>query len=482
MKPNIVFILSDQHHADIMGNANDPYVDTPNMDKLAEHGVTFENNYCNSPLCCPSRSSMLSGLLPSENGVSNNMQCLPSDKATFAHSLTVAGYETVLSGRMHFVGPDQRHGFEKRLVGDITPSFFGVDNESEVYGDLKRTSNQNKISLKKSGPGNSAVLDFDKDVTEAACNHLEERNDDRPLFMTVGLYGPHCPYISSKELFDYYYNKLPEPELVSDEFREEVHPAIQKWYTNRELEQLSKEEVKRVRAAYYGMITHVDKLVGKVIDKVKETIGLDNTIIIYGSDHGDNIGQHGLFWKTNFYEASVRAPLIFSWKNKFQEGKRIKGLTSLMDLAPTLLEIGEAPSLPEMQGESLLPSLLNGEEVPEDKIVISQLGDIKGDNPSAMIRQGDYKLVRHYGYETPQLFNLTEDYEEMNDLGNDPDYREIREKLEAHLGEYWDPEEANEELKKALDHFSILKQWGKVTNVEPVEEWRGDVERNYLLN
>lgn len=480
-QPNIVFILSDQHHASVLGCAGDPYVRTPNMDKLAKSGTTLNHCYSSSPLCGPSRASMLSGLLPSETKIYNNMQCLPSDKATFVHALTVAGYETVLSGRMHFVGPDQRHGYEKRFVGDITPSFFGMDNEAEIYGPLKRTSNQSKISIDKSGAGHSAVLDFDVDVVNAACGYLETRADERPLFMTVGLYGPHCPYIAPKELYDYYYEKLPISEEVTAEYRNSVHPAIQKWYQLRDVMDVTVEDIRRIRASYYGMVEYVDSLLGKVLDTVERTLGLDNTLIVYASDHGDNIGEHGLFWKTNFYEGSVKVPAIFSWKNAIGEDRQLNGLTSLLDLAPTLIEAAKAPKLPQMDGQSLLRHLQTGEEIASDRAVISQLGDIKGDDPSAMIRKGKYKLVLHYGYEFPQLFDLEADPAEKHDLASRSEYGQIRDELERELLQYWEPEQAYQELQRALAHFDLIKQWGHLTNVPPLEEWRGDVSNNYVL-
>jgi len=480
--PNIIFIFSDQHNASVLGCAGDPYVRTPNIDKLAAKGTMFNNFYCNSPLCGPSRSSMLAGLLPSETGVYNNMQCLPSDKATFVHSLAVAGYETVLSGRMHFVGPDQRHGFEKRFVGDITPSFPGMDNEDEIYGPLKRTSNQNRISIEKSGPGSSAVLCFDEDVTAAACDYMENRDDDRPLFMTVGLYGPHCPYICPKELYDYYYKLLPVVEPITEEFRSALHPAIQDWIQQRKLIDVTAEEIHRIRASYYGMVEYVDRLVGKIVESVESNLGLDNTLIIYASDHGDNIGEHGLFWKTNFYDGASRVPAIFSWKDVIPEGMSYKGTASLLDMAPTLIDIANAPKLPKMQGESLLDKLKSGEDLPKERIVISQLGDIKGDQPSAMIRKGDWKLVLHYGYETPQLFHLESDPGERLDLASDPAHLHVRVELERELRKHWDPEQAYAALQNGIAHFDIIRKWVKEVKVEPLEEWRGDVNQNYLLN
>ena len=161
------------------------------------------------------------------------------DKATFVNSMTVGGYETVLCGRMHFVGNDQRHGYEKRLVGDITPCFIGGDNEAFIYGGFKRSSGQNLISIKKSGAGHSAVLDYDEDVTKEACRYLTERTDGRPLFMTVGFYGPHCPYIAPEELFRYYYKHLPELQFPSREEKAMMHPAIREWYANRGMEKVT---------------------------------------------------------------------------------------------------------------------------------------------------------------------------------------------------------------------------------------------------
>ena len=481
MKPNIIYLLSDQHNPAVMGCNGNPYVRTPNMDRLYHSGTALDSCYCAAPLCVPSRSALLTGLLPTHNGVYNNMQCLSSDKATFVNSLTVSGYETVLSGRMHFVGYDQRHGYEKRFVGDITPCFIGGDNETEIYGDFRRSSGQNLTSIKKSGAGHSAVLDFDRDVTEAACRYLESRTDERPLFMTVGFYGPHCPYIAPKELYDYYYNLLPEISFMGEEEKSRMHPAIQKWYENRKMDQVRPEDVRRIRAAYYGMVEYADSLIGQILDTVEKTIGWENTIIIYGSDHGDNIGEHGLFWKTNFYEGSAHVPMVFVQKGVFPENARIKGLTSLLDLAPTLLELVDAEQLPECDGISLANHLRTAEDIPEDREIVSVCSDIKGDNPSAMLCWKNYKLIKHAGYEDCQLFDLSSDPQELKDLGTDPEYCSIVAELEGKLLKYWDGETALKLLEKDKFHFRMLKKWYDIVNPEVIEEWRGDPAQNYLV-
>jgi len=479
-KPNVIFILSDQHNYNISGFMGNQFVKTPNIDKLAKNGVSMTNCYCNSPLCIPSRSSMLSGLLPSRTGIFNNMQCLPTDRATLVHSLSVSGYDTVLCGRMHFSGPDQRHGFEKRLVGDITSSFPGIDNQLEMYEELRGTSDQSRIAIEKSGNGSSVVLKFDTAVTEAACEYMINRKDERPLFMVVGMYAPHCPYVAYKEWYDYYYNLLPTPEVINDEYKKTLHPAIQKWIRLRSLDYVTNEELRRIRAAYYAMITFMDLNIGKIIDVIEKKFDLDNTVIIYGSDHGDNIGEHGLFWKSNFYESSSRVPLIFSWKGVFKENYRYGGLASLVDIAPTLLDIAQARMLPVMDGESLLNSLKTGEDISKDRIVISQLADIKGDYPSAMIRRGDYKLVVHYGYEKPQLFDLSKDPNELNDLGADSQYSEVVKLMKDELFKYWEPNKAYRDLNISIEHYKLIKDWINNIGWTPIEEWTTKKGDNYI--
>jgi len=481
MKPNIIYILSDQHNPQVMGCAGDPYVRTPHLDELKRRSVSLEQCYCAAPLCVPSRSSLLTGLLPTNTGVYNNMQCLSSDKATFVNLLTLAGYETVLSGRMHFVGMDQRHGFEKRMVGDITPCFIGGDNEEEIYGSFKRSSGQNLTSIRKSGAGHSAVLDFDRDVTDAACRYIREREDERPLFMTVGLYGPHCPYIAPKELYDYYYELLPELPDMSEEEAKNLHPAILKWYENRSMSEVTKADVRRIRAAYYSMVEYMDSLVGEVLQAAKERFGLDNTIIIYTSDHGDNIGEHGLFWKTNFYDGAARVPAMCSWKGHFAENVELHGLSSLLDLAPTLVELTGAPELPMCDGRSLVKNLESGEELPADRMIASVCSDIKGDNPSVMLRQGKWKFVKHAGYADCQLFDMEADRAEVHDLGREESCRPVVEDFLAKLVGVWDETEMLERLSRDKMNFRYMKQWFDLVKPPLVEEWRGDNKNNYLL-
>jgi choline-sulfatase len=479
-KKHIVFLLSDQHNPNILGYAGDPYVKTPHLDKLAENGVVFDNCYCPSPLCVPSRSSMMAALLPSNTGVYNNFQCLRSDKVTFAHCLSAAGYETVLSGRMHFIGPDQRHGFEKHLVGDITPTFPGIPIDA-FHDALAAADFPGRAPIEKAGPGHSNVFEFDKAVNSGAMDYLKNRKDPRPLFMTVGYFGPHCPFVCSKELYDYYYKTLPEPEEVTDEFRRSVHPAIRKFWQNRQIEDITREQTRKVRAAYYGMVEYFDSLVGTFLAELDRTLGLDNTIVVYASDHGENLGYNGVFWKSNYYEGSVRVPMVFSCPGLFPQKQRVKSPVSLMDIGPTLIDYAEGPELPKTDGASLLAALNGLKEVDPDRAVFSQLVDVKGDNPSIMVRKREWKFVIHEGYDLPQLFNVEADPEEKNDLGSDPRHAVVRKELAADAAGHWNGPEMIRQFEEDRKHDRIMRKWVVNSKQVNLEHWQGEKKNNYLL-
>lgn len=478
-QPHILLIQSDQHNPCICGYAGDTLVSTPNLDHLAEEGIVFENCYCNSPLCVPSRSSMLAGLFPTNTGVYNNLQCLRSDIATFATTLAIAGYDTVLCGRMHFTGYDQRHGFERRLVGDLNPTFPRRERQQSLYGPLVGTPDQSRVAIEKSGAGLSAMLCFDRAVADAACDYLQNRTDERPLFMTVGFGNPHCPFIAPEELYEKYYRQIDACSPPFDRPLDTLHPAIRRFIELRGIEQVTPEEFRRIRAAYYANVEYMDGLIGEVVKKTRETLGED-VVILYLSDHGECLGSHGLFWKSNFYEESVHVPLIICAPGRFPAGQRRSQLVSLVDIAPTLCDLGHAPHLPKEDGSSLLPLLENTDWDRED-VVISILTDIKGDLPSAMIRWGRYKLTKYSTIDLPLLFDLKKDPKELHNLATDPSYQEISSRLLNRLHKYWNEAKAMESLDQGIRQAELLRQWTKATRPQPIEEWPGHDHMNYLL-
>lgn len=473
-KPHILMIQSDQHHPFIGGYAGDPYVSTPNLDALANNGVVFERCYCNSPLCVPSRSSMLTGRLPVETGVYNNLQCLRSDQSTFATSLAIAGYDTVLAGRMHFTGYDQHHGFEKRLVGDLNPTFPRPERQKKLYGPLAGTPDQSRVAIEKSGAGSSAMLCYDRAVTDAACQYLRDRKDDRNLFMLVGYGNPHCPFIAPKDLYRKYFEKLPRIDMPL----EEHHPAIQQFIELRGIQHVSSDELHRIRSAYYANVEYMDGLIGEVVRCARKTLG-ENLVIIYLSDHGECLGSHGLFWKSNFYEESVHVPLIISAPSRFTSARRNSSVVSLVDIAPTLIDLAGATHLPSECGHSMLPLLRKGIwEHPN--VAISMLSDIKGDLPSAMILSNQYKLIKYCTIDLPMLFNLENDPGEANNLAAVDEYSNLVQELLMQLHQVWDEDKALKLLQEAKEQAQMLRSWTKATHPESIDEWQSTPEMNFL--
>lgn len=479
-QPNIIFIISEQHNSAVMGCMGDPYIKTPNLDKLAQKSLVLDNCYCNAPLCVPSRSSLLAGRLPQDIRVYNNHQSLHHDIPTVAHSLNIAGYETVLSGRMHFYGPDQYHGYEKHLVGDVTPTYQGEESDGKIWGKLDGSMRQKKTGLQRSGAGCSAAFAFDEDVRDTTVEFLESRTDERPLFLTVGLFCAHPPFICPEERFRYYYNLLPELPVIDN--LETIHPAMRAWMENREVPDITREDVRRVRAAYYGMVELMDEMVGTVIDKVNQTMDMENTLIVYTADHGECIGLNNLFWKANFYDASVKVPAMIAVPNG-QKGVHEKGLTCLADLTATFVDCGGGMPLPGQYGHSLIGVSKGTERVSLDRSIISQLGAYprSGDHAAAMIRRGNYKLISYYGYDIPQLFDLENDPEERYDLGSVAEYQDRIRELEAELYQNWDAQKAEKDCQEALENSKVLSKWAKVTKYPIPEHWNSSHAENYLL-
>ncbi len=486
-KPNIVFLFSDQHNAKVMGCAGDPYIRTPNLDKLAAKGVRLTDCYTPGPLCVPSRMSMLTGRLPQQTNCLNNFIQMSSDAPTMAHTMTLAGYETVLMGRMHFCGHDQYRGFEKHEMFDATPPFHRPSTFKGIYGDHVESVKQRAVAVERSGAGVGGGYLFDEAVTDTTIKYLENREDDRPLFMTVGYFCPHPPYVAPKELFDYYYETLPEIESDPN-FMEKLHPAMQVWVEGRGMENIDPADKRKMRAAYYALTEFMDAECGKVMDAVERTLGLENTIIIYSTDHGDSIGINDFYYKTHFFQASVQIPTIFSFPGHFGEGVTIDATTNLMDITHTINEIGGAEAIPDMHwtGQSLLKVLEGKEPAEEGRTVIGQLGSypLSKDKPSGMVKKGDYKYISFYGYDYPSLYNLKDDPTELNDLGRSPEHKAIIDEMQAILDKEWDPQAALDICNAEAPNYQMLARWAETTkfNFPPLFQVENAYETNYLYD
>jgi choline-sulfatase len=275
-QPNIILIVSDQHNKHIMGCAGNAIIRTPNLDDLASQGVRMTNVYCPFPLCAPSRAGFMSAQYPSDIGVYDNSGAsFSTHTPTFAHALGAAGYEAILCGRTHFGDNDPFHGFESRIHGDtggnaITPDILGSG--------LNRTNGQTRYAVEVAGHGGNGFQAFDKSITRTACDFIKDRSsEERPFALVVGMMLPHNPLICSKEDFEYYLTWLPEPEPEPQTTLDRLHPAVRKWRERRGVDDLTLEQNHRAMAAYYGLVTALDRNVGEIRKAVAASQSSENT-------------------------------------------------------------------------------------------------------------------------------------------------------------------------------------------------------------
>ena len=461
-RPNLLYILSDQHAPSVVGCYGNPVVETPNLDHLAAHGVVFEHVYCPSPICVPSRMAFLTGRHPCEIKVWKNDHILDSAKPTLAHAMGAAGYRPVLIGRMHARGPDQLHGYVERLVGDHSPNHPGgtpVD-----HGMLAGTQEPLRVSLEKSGHGQSAYQVHDEDVTAAAVEYLNrvgvERRAGRrpePFCLSVGFMLPHQPFVARREDYDRYLGRVGLP-AHPEPYTNGLHPFFRWWRSQCGIESVSDEEVLRARTAYYGLVHRLDVMVGQLLTALVENALDHDTIVCYLSDHGEQLGEHGLWWKHTFYENSVTVPAILSWPGMLPQGVRCPRVASSLDLNTTLLAALGAPPLPRSRGRSLLP-VVRGESSAWEDVAASEYCALPG-RFHRMIRRGSWKLNYYHGQE-PQLFDLNEDPNELLDRAQDPGCREIRAALVDEALREWDPREIAEEIDAIDRDVAVHRAWAQ---------------------
>jgi len=469
-RPNILVIMSDQHNKHFLGCYGNEIVRTPNLNRLAGEGMRFEGTYCPAPLCVPSRMSFMTSRTPSRNQVWGNFHILSSSIPTWAHCLGIAGYETALVGRMHFSGPDQRHGFEKRPFAE-----FGADLPGTKEGGTKFPSGQGRNAIELVGKGLSKYLWFDEKVCNETIKYLREKSDSdatRPFAAVSGYLLPHLPFVVPPQLFDHYYSITDIPPI------EETRPATVRRFADMRgylNPGFSDEEIRKARAAYYGLCDFFDQQVGRILTCLKETGLAENTLVIYTSDHGEMAGEHGIWTKSNYYEGSAGIPMIARLPGKIPAGSISKSVCSLMDLGPTFADYAGAQEMKNVDGCSLRGVL---EQTGSDKWkdeTFSEFVEEKytGDTnfPSRMIRSGPWKLWLYADDANlpPSLFNLKDDPQEVNDLGTSPEYEQIRIQLLEKLQQNWEPQTVRQKSLEQTGDYQYLVTYGKSLKPEPFE-------------
>ncbi|CDF81407.1 Choline-sulfatase [Pseudomonas knackmussii B13] len=439
-RPNILFIMADQMAAPLLP-LHDPAspIRMPNLMRLAEKAVVFDSAYCNSPLCAPSRFTLVSGRLPTRIGAWDNAADFAADVPTYAHHLRRLGYRTVLSGKMHFCGPDQLHGYEERLTSDIYPADYGwAVNWDEP--DVRPSWYHNMSSVLQAGPCvRTNQLDFDDEVVFKARQYLYDHvreHADRPFCLTVSMTHPHDPYTIPREYWDLYRDEeipMPSVELAQDEqdpHSQRLLKVIDLWD-----KPLPAEKIRDARRAYFGACSYVDAQIGALLKTLEECDLDEDTLVVFSGDHGDMLGERGLWYKMHWFEMAARVPLLISAPKRFA-AHRVSESVSTLDLLPTLVELagGELPAQLDLDGHSLLPHLQG--QGGHDEVI----GEYTAEgtlSPLMMIRRGDFKFV--YSEQDPcLLFDLQNDPRELENLAGSASHRELFEAFLAEARQRWD--------------------------------------------
>lgn len=434
-KPNIILFMVDQLTSFVLKSYGGTVCKTPNIDALAARGTVFENAFCNYPLCAPSRFSLMSGRLPSRIGAYDNGAEFAASIPTFAHYLRLNGYYTCISGKMHFVGPDQYHGFEERLTTEIYPadmSWTPVPEFTDLNKDQERTYTfgvSTVDSVRDAGPvARSMQIDYDEDVIHHAVRELYTRarsDDDRPFMMTVSLTHPHDPYVTLQKYWDMYPDaSIDEPgtPYIPVEERDE-HSQSLFYHYGQDKTEITEQDYRNARRGYYGMISYVDDLFGRLMDALKDSGFSDNTTIIFASDHGDMIGERGMWFKKTLFNPAIQVPVIIAHADHGQN--RVSAPVSLLDLFPTILDIAGIAAddiQTPVDGQSLLSAIKGGKI---DGPVFAEHIDGGTAAPRVMVRDGDKKLTLSRGY-PPQLYDLETDPNELHNLAGKNDSDEAR--------------------------------------------------------
>jgi len=456
-RPNILFILSDQHSPRALGClGRHVLVRTPCLDRLAREGAIFDNAYCQNPICVPSRYSIITGQYSKTLGVYDNRQILDPASITIPRVLGQAGYRTCLIGKAHFNG-EQYQGYQERPYGDL----WGQAHQPDpIRTNEKGEAGYGKLLDQAGASGIPRLLTQTEICSFEAVKWLQihlAQHPDRPFFLSLHYEKPHQPFNPPPELFEFYRKKVKLPPVPKDFFKNML-PGLQQFYRRQNYHLEPPELHLKALAAYYGCIEWTDAAVGQVMDALKY-LGLEeNTIVIYTSDHGEMASEHRLWQKSVFFDSSVRVPLLVRWPGKIRAGRRHAEPTGLVDLFPTLCEAAGAPVPETCDGTSLLPLLVKGEK-PERDAIFSEtlLTPPLEDPPNAgcMIRTGKWKY-NLYLDETEELYDLQRDPNEWNNLADSADHRRVVGGLRDRVRRFWNPEKFAEHYA-SVPHVRINK-------------------------
>jgi len=439
-RPNFLILMADQLTARALPAYGNRIAKTPHIDALAGEGVVFDSFYCNSPLCAPSRFSFLSGRQISAIGAYDNAAEFPAQVPTFAHYLRRGGYQTVLSGKMHFCGADQLHGFEERLTTDIYPADFGWTPDWTRF-EHRPSWYHSMESVAQAGPcTRTNQTDFDDEVVFQARRKLFDMaraKDRRPFLMVASMTHPHDPYVIPQGYWDRYAGvEIDMPRVRMTPAELDPHSRRLRHVCGLDLLPVNDTQIRAARRAYYGAVSYVDDQIGVLLEALAEARFADNTIVLLLADHGDMLGERGLWYKMSFFEPACRIPLIVHAPGRFA-AHRVAESASLVDILPTLTELVGTESgswATPLDGHSLTAQLKGAEG--RDEVIGEYLAE-GAIAPLLMIKRGRYKFV-HSPVDPDQLYDLLEDPEELRNLAPLTQHVARVQEFRAEVARRWD--------------------------------------------
>jgi choline-sulfatase len=452
--PNILVIMSDEHNASVLGCYGNSIVRTPNLDRLANRGVVFDCAYTNSPLCVPSRLAFTAGKYVSRIGAWNNSCRLPSDDyPSLPRILNAAGYESFLCGKMHY-DANCRYGFTE-IGGNMNKSRMSGRGGRRKPDDLTARSGLSE-RFAEFHPGDGPGMKHDQKVVAGAKEFLAQRQaTDKPFFLVCGLITPHFPLTVPESYWEPYLGKI-APPLVPPGHLESQPLNYQHLRVGFQMEHVPPEIVQKGRELYYGLTQWMDEQTGAILQTLADSGLAENTVVIYTSDHGENLGEHGLWWKNAMYEPAARIPLIVSWPARWKGGQRRDGACAMVDLVQTIAELGGARVPEDWNGTSLCRRL-DDPAAPWKDVAVSEYYAHNIASGYAMLRTGRYKYVCHTSADDQhpaqrELYDLKTDPGELVNLAGQPSQQVTLRRLHAtlvmELGE--DPEATEQRCRAEL--------------------------------
>ncbi len=440
-RPNILIFMVDQLNGTFFPDGPADWLHAPNLKRLAARSTRFANCYTASPLCAPGRASFMSGLLPSRSRVYDNAAEFAADIPTYAHHMRRAGYQTCLSGKMHFVGPDQMHGFEERLTTDIYPADFGWTPDYRKPGERIEWWYHNMGSVTGAGVAETSnQMEYDDEVAYEATRKvydLARGQDARPWCLTVSFTHPHDPYVARRKYWDLYEDcEHLLPDVPAMDYAEH-DPHSQRIFDANDWRSydITEDHISRARRAYFANISYLDDKIGEVLEALDGTRQTEDTIILFVSDHGDMLGERGLWFKMSFFEGSSRVPMMIAAPG--MAPGRVDAPVSNIDVCPTLCDLAGVSMdevAPWVEGQTLVPL---GQGAVRAAPVAMEYAAEASYAPLVSLRQGRWKFNR-CALDPDQLFDMEADPHELNNLAADPAHAETLKHFTDMAGARWD--------------------------------------------